>query len=166
MNSLGFDVRRWMGMYTYFIHLPFWVCKIPVVTTHTHSCGQRILFNISFGEATACQSVAERYPDICGSCSSLHCPISSTPTPSPVVPMDDTTTIPTLPTIAITTPGATCGCYACDESILNKSVGEARLTCGQRIESLRSRTGGRSFSEVEACYQVSEEFPNDCGPAW
>ena len=127
--------------------------------TH-YSCGQRILFSMDvYPENEACQRVAEQYPDECGLCHPTNCtaPPTLQPTPAPSISVS-----PTFPPFDVTTPGATCGCFACTDEILNRSA--LGFTCRERINYLQTPAGG-SKTEFEACFQTAEDY-SVCSPAW
>lgn len=86
-------------------------------------------------------------------------PVTPPPTVAPTLPEAS----PTRSPITATTPSAPCGCFACDENVLNNTAGG--FTCKQRIDYLQTKEGGL-LSELESCRIVAEEFPdNVCGPA-
>jgi hypothetical protein len=109
-------------------------------STFGRSCGDRILYlqtedGGGLDESSACQVIANQYPEICGPfCDPLVC--------------DDRTV-------------SFCGCPSCNAEIWYTMAGT--LTCGQRILNLQTEAGG-NLTEPEACNIVSDDFPFDCGP--
>ena len=132
------------------------------------SCGERFIFSLgNLGELESCRRIAEEFPQECGACHPHNCShAEQTPSPTPNN-FSRTTPSPTPPRLSfnVTDPNAThCGCFACNEEVLDNVV--FGYSCRERIDFLQTLPGG-GYSEMEACYITSEAFPdNGCGPAW
>lgn len=140
-------------------------CFTRTSTFSSHNCVRYVV--------AACKVVSERYADICGACDpdGAQCtqeqPTSTLPTSMPTSFETSSPTVaataPTGSPITPITPAAPCGCFACDDGVLDNIA--RGFSCLQRIEYLQSAAGGL-FPELEACRIVADQFPdNVCGPA-
>ena len=106
-----------------------------------YTCGARVQYLQSedggtMAEEDSCRKIAYDYPFRCSACDPDTC-------------IETTETTPIL-----------CGCQECVEKVWNRKAGN--FSCGERIRFLQSTEGG-GLVELEACTNVGELWPEECG---